>query len=110
MRGVGVGVGVGVSEHHHGEILQGAVRHDGEVVPCLITMPIRRVGSRARYVPVADARVLDVMPAWKLKAARAAHLALEFVGAPAGAGRLEVECSVATGVGLGSSTCDVVAA
>jgi uncharacterized protein involved in propanediol utilization len=120
---------VGVSEHHHGEIFQGAVRRDGRVVPCLITMPIRRVGSRARYVPAADdsaasvvdglgvvspttlsERVLDVLPAWKSKAARAARLALEFVGVPAGAGRLEIECSVATGVGLGSSTCDVVAA
>src|SRR5579863_6124453 len=120
--------GVGVSEHHHGEILQGAVRRDGEVVPCLITMPTRRLGSRARYVSMADesdrgrdARsgwtaldtsgtdagqddenagaskgpVLEVVPAWKSKAARAARLALEFVGAPVG-GRLEIECSVAT--------------
>lgn len=118
--------GVGVSEHHHGEILQGAVRRGGEVVPCLITMPTRRVGSRARYVPATegavdagqggegasalDECVLEVVPAWKLKAARAAALALEFVGAPGGGGRLEIECSVATGVGLGSSTCDVVAA
>ena len=116
--------GVGVAEHHHGEILQGVVRRDGEVVPCLITMPTRRVGSHARYVPMAGdsdrdqgdenagaskARVLEVVPAWKLKAARAARLALEFVGAPV-VGRLEIECSVATGVGLGSSTCDVVAA
>ena len=52
---------------------------------------------------------VEVVPAWKRKAARAAALALAFVGAPVG-GRLEIECSVATGVGLGSSTCDVVAA
>ena len=119
-------VGVGVSEHHHGEIFQGAVRRDGEVVPCLITMPIRRVGSRARYVPATGdsatpgagrestpaltERVLEMLPPWKFKAARAARLALELVGAPASGGRLEIECSVATGVGLGSSTCDVVAA
>lgn len=100
--------GVGVAEHHHGEILQGAVRRGAEVVPCLITMPTRRVGSRVRYVPGGD--VLEVVPGWKSKAARAAWLALEFVGAPVDGGRLEVECSVATGVGLGSSTCDVVAA
>jgi uncharacterized protein involved in propanediol utilization len=50
-----------------------------------------------------------VVPAWKKKAARAAGLALAAIGAPA-AGRLDIECSVATGVGLGSSTCDVVAA
>jgi len=195
--------GVGVSEHHHGEILQGVVRRGAEWVPCLITMPTRRLGSRARYVPMAGesdgdfrdegartavagglgvlwrpapsadgagsgqsaarpavggvaavgggsgaalrpapsaggpdggqggwaaldtrgtvagqgdesvsapkGRVLEVVPAWKSKAACAARLALEFVGAPVG-GRLEIECSVATGVGLGSSTCDVVAA
>jgi uncharacterized protein involved in propanediol utilization len=58
---------------------------------------------------LASDALLEVAPAWKLKAARAARLALAAIGAP-GAGRLEVECSVATGVGLGSSTCDVVAA
>jgi uncharacterized protein involved in propanediol utilization len=52
---------------------------------------------------------VDVVPPWKNKAGRAAGLALAAIGAPV-AGRLEIECSVATGVGLGSSTCDVVAA
>jgi uncharacterized protein involved in propanediol utilization len=52
---------------------------------------------------------LQVLPTWKAKAERAARSSLAFIGAPI-AGRLEVECSVATGVGLGSSTCDVVAA
>jgi uncharacterized protein involved in propanediol utilization len=52
---------------------------------------------------------LEVVPAWKRKAARAACLTLARLGLPV-EGRLEVECSVATGVGLGSSTCDVVAA
>jgi uncharacterized protein involved in propanediol utilization len=56
---------------------------------------------------VSDA--VDVVPAWKKKAARAAGLALAAIGAPT-VGRLEIESSVATGVGLGSSTCDVVAA
>ena len=40
---------------------------------------------------------------------RAACLTLARLGVP-GEGRLEIECSVATGVGLGSSTSDVVAA
>ncbi len=53
--------------------------------------------------------VLEVLPPWKKKAERAARLALAFIGAPV-SGHLEVECAVATGVGLGSSTCDVVAA
>jgi len=138
-------LGVGSAGHHHGEILQGATRCEGEVVPCLITMPVGGVGSRVRYVgvgpdgpvvpvagsgPVAtqalaserarsavvgqflgevSAPILDVVPAWKNKAGRAAGLALAAIDAPV-TGRLEIECSVATGVGLGSSTCDVVAA
>jgi uncharacterized protein involved in propanediol utilization len=171
-------LGVGSAGHHHGEILQGALRRGGELVSCLITMPVEGVGSRVRYLGVGrggpdgpagadrpdgsdrsdgldgsdgpaepfeargpeellDARgavaaqaaasgrwrpvgpgqfldavpplILDVGPALKTKAARAARLALDAIGAPA-AGLLEVECSVATGVGLGSSTCDVVAA
>ncbi len=131
--------GVGSAGHHHGELLQGVVRWEGEVVACLVTLPVGGVGSRAGYVgggapvpgvvlgaaagdegglTVASERGLaaacpgggvEVVPAWKRKAARAAALALAFVGAPGG-GRLDVECSVATGVGLGSSTCDVVAA
>lgn len=148
-------VGVGVAEHHHGELLQGAVQRGGELVSCLITLPGRGGGSRARFFAAematgsrgaaggdcapggggvsgggwvpgggwvsgggwvpggegsrCDSRgLLEVVPGWKLKARRAALLALEAIGAPA-VGRLEVECSVATGVGLGSSTCDVVA-
>jgi uncharacterized protein involved in propanediol utilization len=130
-------LGVGSAGHHHGELLQGALRRGGELVPCLITMPVGGVGSRVRYLgagpdgPVeplegrgavatqalASERLrsafpgqfLAVVPTHKTKAARAARLALDAIGAPA-VGRLEVECSVATGVGLGSSTCDVVAA
>lgn len=121
-------VGVGTAGHHHGEILQGGLRVGGEVVACLVTMPVGVVGSRVRYVSSGAgagaagavlgsvgesasevASWLDVVPAWKHKAARAAGLALAAIGAPVG-GRLEIECSVATGVGLGSSTCDVVAA
>jgi uncharacterized protein involved in propanediol utilization len=106
--------GVGSAGHHHGELLQGALRWEREVVSCLITLPVGSVGSSARYVAegAPGARpesLVEVVPVWKRKSARAAELALAFVGAPV-AGRLEIECSVATGVGLGSSTCDVVAA
>lgn len=106
-------VGVGVAGHHHGELFQGAVVRGGELVSCLITMPARGVGSRAHYSVTARAAtgsgpVLEVVPRWKKKAERAAWLTLAFLGAPI-AGHLEIECAVATGVGLGSSTCDVVA-
>ena len=111
-------VGVGVAGRHHGEILQGAVRRGGELLPCLITLPLAGVGSTARYVSATtfagsgstgQSAALIVVPAWKRKAEKAARLALALIGAPAG-GHLELECCVATGVGLGSSTCDVVAA
>jgi uncharacterized protein involved in propanediol utilization len=119
----GGAVGVGVAGHHHGELFQGVLARDGELVSCLITMPACGPGSSARYMPgattaVAPASVLareaaqphlQVLPGWKTKAERAARLALAFIAAPI-AGRLEIECAVATGVGLGSSTCDVVAA
>ncbi|HEY6926620.1 MAG TPA: hypothetical protein VI653_24255 [Steroidobacteraceae bacterium] len=113
---------MGVAGRHHGEILQGVVRRDRELLPCLITLPLGGVGSSARYVSAealqasgaavtggGDVAALTAAPAWKRKAARGASLALAFIGAPAG-GHLEIECTVATGVGLGSSTCDVVAA
>ena len=105
--------GAGSAGHHHGELLQGALQWAGEVVSCLITLPVESVGSSARYAAslaaACPAGLVEVVPAWKRKAARAAELALAFIRAPVG-GRLEMECSVATGVGLGSSTCDVVAA
>jgi uncharacterized protein involved in propanediol utilization len=121
--GIGVRAGVGTAGRHHGELLQGALARDGELVSCLITMPAPGAGSSARYVPgealapvpasgpageAAQPQLL-ILPRWKTKAERAARLALAFIGAPL-VGRLEIECAVATGVGLGSSTCDVVAA
>jgi uncharacterized protein involved in propanediol utilization len=105
-------------------LFQGALARGGEVVPCLITMPSYGIGSTVRYTPaaaglgpapaaapapVARRENLQVLPSWKKKAECAARLALGVIGAPI-AGRLEIECAVATGVGLGSSTCDVVAA
>ena len=133
---VRVAMGRGSAEQHHGELLQGAVWRDGQLLPCLITMRGKGVGSKAEFWPgvvsggrglargaapadgngspevgavAADPRALEVLPPWKQKAARAACLTLAHLGLPV-EGRLEVECSVATGVGLGSSTCDVVAA
>ena len=98
--------GIGVSGRHHGELFQGALRRDGELVRCLITLPIVGVGSTARYVSVDS--VLNVSPSWKIKALRALELTLQFLGEPA-SGLLDIQCTAPTGVGLGSSTCDVVA-
>jgi uncharacterized protein involved in propanediol utilization len=100
--------GTGTARHHHGEILQGACTRAGTLTPCLITMPGRGCGSTARYVRMTH-EPLQVLPRWKIKAAEAARLALEHLD-EAPLGLLEIECSVETGIGLGSSTCDVVAA
>ena len=102
-------VGTGSARQHHGELLQGSLFRNGEWVSCLITMPGRGVGSTARFWPRDDGAAVEVVPAWKKKARRAALLALGYIGAPL-SGKLEIECAVATGVGLGSSTADVVAA
>jgi uncharacterized protein involved in propanediol utilization len=98
--------GIGVAGRHHGELLQGAVRRNGELVRCLITLPIAGVGSSARYR--AEPVPLSVSPPFKLKSRRALELTLQFLGEPA-SGLLDVQCAVATGLGLGSSSCDVVA-
>ncbi len=106
--------GMGFAGRHHGEILQGAwrppsVRGATEPVPCLVTMPVPEHGTRVQFVRGPGA-ALEVEPAWKVKAARAARLALDFLGERRSGGRLTVDCPVPPGLGLGSSTSDVVAA
>ncbi len=105
--------GVGIARRHHGEILQGAWRPPDtedtlEPVACLMTMPVHEQGSRARFERRSEA-VIEVRPAWKVKAARAARLTLDFLGKERAGGMLTVECPVPAGLGLGSSTSDVVA-
>lgn len=102
--------GIGLAGRHHGEILQGAWRaRTAGPVPCLLTLPVPEHGSRARFVWGADER-MEVRPAWKVKAAHAARLALDFLGEKRAGGVLTVDCPVPAGLGLGSSTSDVVAA
>lgn len=110
-------VGCGRAGRHHGEVLQGlwqppaveGVSAVGGPVPCLVTMPVPETGSCARFVPRADPSI-EVRPAWKVKAARAARLTLDFLGERRTGGVLTVDCPVPAGLGLGSSTSDVVAA
>jgi uncharacterized protein involved in propanediol utilization len=99
---------IGTAQSHHGEILQGALRRDGELVHCLITMPIRHLGSVARFTRIAG-HPFEVRPAWKSKATRAARLAFSHLGKTA-EGLLEIDCTLPVGLGRGSSTADVVAA
>jgi uncharacterized protein involved in propanediol utilization len=73
-----------------------------------VTLPLSAAGSEAHFKPVPGAP-LCVDPHWKVKAARAARLALDAVGAGRCGGVLRLHSSIPTGLGLGSSTSDVLA-
>ena len=94
---------------HHGELFQGALRRDGCITPCLVSLPRHDTVSNCRLELFA-AQALEVVPGWKWKALRAARLTLERCGLQDATGRLTLTSHVDPGLGLGSSTADVVAA
>lgn len=104
--------GRGRARCHHGELLQGFFRDaSGTTRPGLVTLPSPAPGVRAEFTPVATATGVAVRPPGRVKAARAARLALDAVAGPATPGGvLTLTGSVPPGLGLGSSTADVVAA
>jgi uncharacterized protein involved in propanediol utilization len=101
--------GLGACPGHHGELIQGAVREGDRIVPCLVTVPLaaKPVSARIELFPAAG---LEIVPPWKNKALAAARLALAELGRPDATGRLILDSPIAPGLGLGSSTADVVAA
>lgn len=101
--------GTGAAPSHHGELLQGVFEENGRLHRGLVTMPYPVFGSRATITLRPTPGVLEVVPAWKQKARRAAECTLRSLGVPAFEGVLEVETDVDVGRGLGSSTSDVVA-
>ena len=94
---------------HHGELIQGGWRQDGRVLPCLVTLPRNDLVSTCR-LELFEAEALEIVPHSKGKALRAARIALSRFGLPRATGRLTLVSQVETGLGLGSSTADVVAA
>ncbi len=108
----GTGLAIGRAGRHHGEILQGLWWPQSDVctdpVPCLVTLPVPGAGSEARF-RLAAGRQIEVQPAGKAKAARAARLALDALGATATSGVLRLRSPIPTGLGMGSSTSDVLA-
>ncbi len=94
---------------HHGELIQGGLRRGGEIVPCLVSLPRRDRISTCR-LDLFEADALEVVPTWKGKALQAARITLARLGLPRATGRLTLSSQVETGLGLGSSTADVVAA
>lgn len=102
-------VGIGHARNHHGELLQGAFR-DASGVPrhALVTLLMPGAGTRAVFVPDPAADAITVVPAGRAKAERAARLIADAIGAGPG-GRVELAGAVPIGLGMGSSTSDVVA-
>ncbi|MFJ2823322.1 GHMP kinase [Streptomyces toxytricini] len=109
--------GRGRAPCHHGEILQGVFR-DGAGRPCpgLVTLPMAGPGSSAAFTirPGTDPQALTVAPAARTKAARAAALAVAECarrsGLPPCGGELLLAGDIPVGLGMGSSTSDVIAA
>ncbi|MCT4352430.1 GHMP kinase [Streptomyces sp. Je 1-79] len=108
--------GTGYAPCHHGEILQGAFL-DGEGRTCagLVTLPMAGPGSRARFArrPGTAPEALTVVPADRTKAADAAALTVvecaRRAGLPPSGGELRLVGDIPVGLGMGSSTSDVIA-
>ncbi|SCL26501.1 hypothetical protein [Micromonospora inyonensis] len=109
-------VGVGHAPCHHGEILQG-IFLDSAGRPCrgLVTLPVPGTGTTATFVRHLESPAghLTVRPADREKARRAAALAVAECARRTGeqpcGGRLALHGRVPVGIGMGSSTSDVIA-
>ena len=106
------GISIGRGGRHHGEILQGLWWPQSaacaDSVPCLVTLPVPGAGSEAHF-RLTPGRRIEVHPACQVKAGRAARLALDVLDATAYGGVLRLHCPIPMGLGLGSSTSDVLA-
>ncbi|MEX2981079.1 GHMP kinase [Streptomyces sp. C36] len=113
---VGTSVGTGYAPCHHGEILQGVfLDGDGRRCAGLVTLPMAGPGSSAEFVrrPGTAPQALTVVPADRTKAALAAALAVaecaRRTGQPLCGGELRLTGAIPVGLGMGSSTSDVIA-
>ncbi|MFB6521858.1 GHMP kinase [Streptomyces sp. NPDC056401] len=109
--------GTGQAPCHHGEILQGVfLDAAGRRCAGLVTLPMAGPGSSAAFVrrPGAEPEALTVAPADRTKAARAAVLAVaecaRRTGQPPCGGELRLTGEIPVGLGMGSSSSDVIAA
>lgn len=109
-------LGTGHASCHHGEILQGVFRDStGRWCHGLVTLPMTGPGSQAEFLrrPGSPPDLITVEPGDRSKAARAAALAvLECArrsGQPPCGGHLLITGDIPVGLGMGSSTSDVLA-
>ena len=102
-------VGTGYAIGHHGELFQGVMETgSGALIRTLVTLPCHDFGSRATFYP-KEGDELQCRDSWRRKSMTAAGITLRFIDRPACGGLLVVESNIAPGLGLGSSTADVVA-
>ncbi|MEU6388116.1 GHMP kinase [Streptomyces sp. NPDC046939] len=108
--------GTGRAACHHGEILQGVFLDERRrPVHALVTLPVDGPGSTARFTqhPGASPDEVTVVPAGRDKARTAAVLALRECAAHHGpepyGGELTLTGNLPIGLGMGSSTSDVIA-
>ncbi|MGW8847388.1 GHMP family kinase ATP-binding protein [Streptomyces xiamenensis] len=111
--------GTGKAPCHHGEILQGAFRdRTGRTSLGLVTLSLPAtdaLGSRAEFTPCPEdpAGRLTVHPPDRVKALRAAASAIAECARRTGrrpcGGRLLLRGAVPVGLGMGSSTSDIIA-
>lgn len=108
-------VGVGYCPGHHGELLQGIFDDGtGRLLRGLVTLPDPGHGSRALFHP-SDNHGGVVGTPELIKVRRAAIFALRELShsrppnGPAKGGQVEIVSDVPRGIGMGSSTSDVVA-
>lgn len=103
-------VGHGSATGHHGEIFQGIVEgRDGHLHRGLVSLPCSLFRSEARFEPDGTGTV-SISPPERVKARRAAELALSHLGVGSEGGRLLLTSNMPPKWGFGSSTTDVVAA
>ncbi|MFJ5811654.1 GHMP kinase [Streptomyces sp. NPDC093093] len=108
--------GTGHAPGHHGEILQGVFLDDtGRRCAGLVTLPLPGPGSRAEFTrrPGTSPQQITVVPADRTKALRAAALAMAACAPghpePPCGGELRITGDIPVGLGMGSSSSDVVA-
>ncbi|WP_343040382.1 GHMP kinase [Streptomyces typhae] len=113
--GTGPGVGTGRAACHHGEILQGVFLDErGRRRAGLVTLPMPSLGTRAEFVRRPGTEDITVAPADRTKALRAATYAMAEcatrVQTPLCGGELTLSGNIPVGLGMGSSSSDVIAA
>ncbi|WP_158001970.1 hypothetical protein [Pseudorhizobium pelagicum] len=92
---------------HFGELLQGVFfDRTGRLHRGLITLPCPAFSTTADFVP--DGRKISVYPPSKIKAAAAARKTLDYLGLHEQGGKLTISSTIPIGVGMGSSTSDIV--